>query len=287
MLYLIHQGGKVASQTFEGTIANADRAAFIERHHFMYPPNLDALTRIAAGNDVHAQQQQKQTALARAALEVMKRERGSIWVVTGFRDPLDHAISRFFQNLDEFCPSYSSPSPGESYDRDRFDVEVDRVIGIFNEQVDGFLRNHEGDASIAALLERFWSARYAIHMAKWFDFEFKPLHGLDIYDVDVGSNAFVTTSHDGSNFLFYRMEGVHKVLPSILEALPLPRPIPVVSRNVGEEKDYGVLYRRFRQRFAPTAQMVSYYYDTRFFRHLYPGVKPLYETGTIGMTTSV
>lgn len=285
MLYLIHQGGKVASQTFEATIGQADPTALIERHHFMYPPNLDVLDRIAGAGKggVHAHQQRQQTAMARSALEVLKREREAVWVVTGFRDPLDHAISRFFQNLDEYCPSYSSPAPGESYDQNRFDVEVDRVIGIFNEQVDGFLRSHEDDASIGALLEQFWAARYAIHMTKWFSYEFEPLHGLDIHAVDVGSKAFVTTSHEGRNFLFYRMEGAHKMLPSILEALPLPRPIPVVSRNVGEEKDYGVLYRRFRQRFVPTAAMMSYYYDTRFFNHLYAGFKPLYEAGTVGI----
>lgn len=279
MLYLIHQGGKVASQTLEGTIAASHPGAAIERHHYLRPENLDALDRICdrAGENPHAAQQRHQTTVARRALEVLAQEDPrSVWVISGFRDPLDHVVSRFFQNLSEFCPSHSSPQPDEAYDADRFDVEVDRVITLFNQQVEDFLSKRWEGMDMASALEKFWSVRYAVHMDAWFEFEFKPVHNLDIYDIEFGSKSFVTLASDRGNFVFYRMEGFRESLPALLAALPLPKPAQILNRNVGAEKEYAVLYRRFRERFVPSQSMLAYYYESRFFRHLYAGAAPIY-----------
>ena len=290
MFYLIHQGGKVASQTLEATIARSDPTAKIERHHFLWHENLSVIDAVCdrSGPSVHTAQQRQQTNMARAAMEAFRKEHPrNVVVLSGFRDPLDHVISKFFQNLSEYCPSSSSPAAGEDYDRVRFDVEVDRVIEVFKNQVATYLEKRRAGSDARSLLETFWEVRYALHIEDWFEIEFKPLHRVDVYDVEFGSKPFVQFEAADRRFVFYRMETLRGALERLLEALPLPRPATIVNLNVATEKEYAVLYRRFRERFSPTPGMMAYYYGGRFFEHFYGDTRPLYSEGRRGLEIAV
>jgi len=284
MLYLIHQAGKMASQTLEATIRLSDPSAKIERHHFLLPENLADIDAIcdASGSAEHIEQQRYQTRVARAALAALKGEDPDrVWVVTGVRDPLDHVISKFFQNISEYYPSYTSPAAGEVYDPARFDVQVDATIDVFKRQVGSYFEIRRAAGGKSLPLATFWPVRYAWHLSEWFEREFKPLHDVDVCDIQIGTEPFVHVRAERRHFVLYRMETFRDALPSLLKQLPLPGAIHLSNQNVSAEKDYAVLYRRFRERFEPTDEMVEYYYGGRFFDHFYGNTAPLYKKGRL------
>jgi hypothetical protein len=276
--YLIHQAGKVASQTLAWTIVSADRSSRVERHHYLEPSNLAEVDRLCneAPPSAQVQSLRKQTQEARNAIAALSRQDPQdVWVLTGFRDPMDFAISAFFQNLYYYCPSYVSPAPGEAYDLDRFDQQVDSVIEVFNSEVEAYIgrvRNGLGVRDVRELDLR----RKLQNLGEWFDKEFKPLYGIDVFTIEVGNMPFIRFSASNVNFLIYRMETFHEFAESILRELPLPPGCRLVNENLSSTKDYAVLYSRFRERFVPSEEMIRYYYDDRFFTHFYKGTRPRY-----------
>jgi hypothetical protein len=287
MFYLIYQAGKVASQTLEWTIRTSDPIARIERHHHMAPEQLAEFDRLCAlekpGSKLLTEYQHQIAAARTAAAAFEHQDPHNAWVLTGFRDPLDFSISAFFQNLSDIHPRYSSPSPGEAYDRDRFDEEVERVIGIFNREYQAFMERVRAGNPAPGLRDRELRLKLS-HIGEWFDVELKPFLGIDAYEYDVAGKPFICVRTKRANFLMYRMETLRESLPALLQQLPLSgSSVQLINRNIGAEKDYAVLYNRFRERFTPTAEMMEYYYGGRFFRHFYGDSKPLYQEGRRGM----
>lgn len=284
MFYLIYQPGKVASQTLEVSIARSDPSARVERHHYLEPGNLAEFERVSEleGSGSAVEATRTQTEAARPVLAAVAREDPrNLWVLTGFRDPLDFAISAYFQNLSDFCPAYNSPAPDENYDPVRFDAEVDRVIDAFNAEVAAYLQRVRLGLPVRNVRELELQIKLR-NLGDWFDLEFKPVFGLDVYDIELESKPFVRFSNERGNFLLYRMETLREALPALLAELPLPAKAKLVDQNLASQKDYAVLYHRFRERFVPTAEMVAYYYGGRFFRHFYGDAEPLYTVDRPG-----
>ena len=120
--------------------------------------------------------------------------------MTGFRDPMDLAISVFFQNLSYYCPSYVSPEPDEIYDLERLDQQVDSVIEVFNNEVEAYIgrvRDGLGVRDVRELDLR----RKLQNLGEWFDKEFKPLYGIDIFTIEFRNSPFVRFSVGDVNFL--------------------------------------------------------------------------------------
>lgn len=284
MFYLIHQAGKMASQTLELSLVLTDPGARVERHHYLSEANLAAFERACARdrpgppvNDLR-----KQVDAARVAARAFAREDPNhVWVLSGFRDPLDFAISAFFQNLGYYYPSYMSPSEGEDYDRVRFDDEVERVIAVFNREFEAYLVRRTAALEPANVREIELDTKFS-NLGEWFDSDFKVVHGLDVFEVEVGSKPYVTLRTQRGTFVLYRMETFRESLIPILSSLPLPRDLKLANQNMSAEKDYAVLYRRFRELFVPTASMIEHFYNGKYFVHFYAGVRPLYEEGRRG-----
>jgi hypothetical protein len=279
MFYLIHQAGKVASQSLETTIQLTDPSARVERYHYLERANLQEVDMLCDRSPPTAQMQELrgQTRLAKTAASALAQEDPrNVWVLTGIRDPLDFAISAFFQNLAYYYPSYNSPAPDESYDADRFDVEVDRVIDVFRREFAGFAERARAGTAPRDIRE-LETRRKLQDLGEWFDREFKRFHGVDFFAIDVGAKPFVRFESERGTFILYRMEMFREAFTDILKELPLLTVPRVTDRNLASDKDYAVLYQRFRQRIVPTPAMVDYYYGSRFYRHFYAGAEPLYS----------
>jgi hypothetical protein len=279
MFYLIHQAGKVASQSLEVSIILSDRSARVERHHYLESRNLAEVERLCDLAPANSQNfaLRGQTVDARKAMVALSQQPPeNVWILTGIRDPLDLAIAAFFQNLAYYCPDYTSPAPDEVFDVSRFNVEVDRVIEAFQRQFEAFLQRTNAGAGVRDIVE-LDIRRKLQNLGDWFDREFKPVHAVDLFELQIGTAPFVRFQTERANFIVYRMETFRENFPAILQQLPLPPQIKIIDQNVADQKDYAVLYRRFRERFKPTADMMEYYYGGRFFRHCYSGVEPLYS----------
>ena len=259
--YLIHQPGKVASQTIEYLIRVLSADARVERHHYLSDrrnDDLESLLRLPGADAENARSFAYQLARARTVrAELAEPATRPAWVITGFRDPLVLAISGFFQNLQTFCPwvDYATTDPNR---------EVDRLIEHFEL---GFEELRSGRSA-----ETFQSALLALKLEgpePWFDSEFNEVHGIDIYRHEIGEAPFMIFEREGVKFCVYRMETLPSAVPSLMRALGFPPAIAAHNWNVGDDKPYAGLYRVFKERFQPTVPMIEYYYGGKFFRHFY------------------
>ena len=286
MLYVIHQAGKVASQTLEVTIAITDRSAHVSRHHYLEPSNLAEVERLCAeappGPQVDSLRMQAGRGVA-ALLTLAQTDPRDVFVLSGFRDPLDFAISAFFQNLEYFCADYSSPGPGEAYDSARFDGEVVRVMELFKNEFSAFLERTRAGLAPRNIHELEVRRKFQ-NLGEWFDREFKPIFGVDLFALDIGSHPFIRFNSNRGQFLIYRMESFRENLPAIVSQLPLPEPIKIANQNLSEDKAYATLYKRFRECFTATPEMMEYYYGGRFFHHFYSGSQPRYRVSSGALT---
>lgn len=255
---LIHQPGKVASQTVEAVFAAALPHGRVERHHALTEATLAkweaTLGRPGVemgppyGMDI-------QIANGRAARRNLHKLRGpGAWILCGFRDPMDFAVSVFFQALATNCPDLTLA-------REVHDAELQQVIARFN---NSFLR---GELQTPE---------------EWFQEEIIDFYNLDIFSLAVGNLPYVVTSNGQFDFLFYRFEDLRISLPDIVARLGLKYPETVAHRNIGSEKATGRLYSAFREAFVPTIEMARFCYDTRFFRHFY-GDAPNYQSLPAGI----
>lgn len=264
-MYLIHQPSKVASMTIEAHL----RAALdgpIERLHHLSDRGLERIAAMLALPGAIGPYADSLDHQLRVAGDVRRRmdESERVWVIAGFRDPLDLCISAFFQNIEAYCP-------WASFDADCVDLEAPRVIDFMLEQFQRYSAGAPPGTFNEALIDlRLDSPEI------WFRDEFEALYGIDPYSVRVHPGAPYVQFHRGKFFfLLYRFEALATALPRIVSMLAGRSLDPRISDvNVGDTKSYGPLYREFRKRFRPPPEMLEHYYGSRYFSHFYGPAQP-------------
>ena len=260
--YLVHQAGKVASQTLEATLRVASDGRFrVERHHFITDRQLDHLDRISRLPGAEMDMPSgvaEQVAVARAVrAEVIAQEPPGTLIVTGIREPLSMSVAAFFQNLPVYCPWVD-------YAPEAAERSGAQLVSFFNSQFDRVMLGRPPQTFGDALLDIKLRG-----IADWFDVEFKPCYGFDICDIRMPLEVpFVAFENNGRRFALYRSEQLDLALPKLLTFAGLPR-VPAVNVNVAAEKDYADVYRCFKARFRPTQAMSAFYQGTTFFRTFY------------------
>jgi len=101
---------------------------------------------------------------------------------------------------------------------------------------------------------------------------------IDVYQVETGPSEIIRLDRPPFEIVLYRFERLKTALPALLDMLEIGGSQPISNVNVAADKEYRLLYRRFRELFAPPPDMVEYYYGDRwgpYFDHFYPGAPPL------------
>jgi hypothetical protein len=267
--YLIHQPGKVASQTLEAAIRESTGGASrVVRLHYLSDnglANLESMCQLPGiqadgiGGVLH------QLTVARTVRDELGAyysgtgTSGDVWVLTGVRDPLDLSIAAFFQNLPIYCPWLD-------YDESKVNSAADQLIDFFKSEFDRMVSGRPATSFQEALLDLKLRGP-----EPWFDDEFGPFHEVDVYERHVGlSQPFVSFGDRKFKFLIYRMELLSSSIYSILRRIETPTVVRNISDvNVGRRKNYSNVYRVFKYRFRPSSSVTDYYYGRRFFRHFY------------------
>jgi Putative capsular polysaccharide synthesis protein len=275
-MYLILQHGKVASLTIEWSIRHSDETARIERHHFLSDEVISDIGRVCHLETIHptgipasdiASARNQMLAAQRARDEILNSDQ-PIFVLTGFRDPIDLAISAFFQNVTTFCP-------GLTFDPRRIHVETARIAEVFNREFDQFLNRMNNGVPAQTFAELILDLKFEDY-TRWLDREFRGVLGVDVFNHQVGTKP-MRFRQGRFTVLLYRVETLSRFLPELLRQLPLPKQPVISNENIGSTKIYGPLYAKFRERFVPSAAMLEYYYGARYFSHFYGGLRPLYS----------
>lgn len=163
-------------------------------------------------------------------------------VITGVRDPIARAVSGLFQTA--------------SYRRPELCVDglpdEDRVLEFLHR------RMRRGDELVESTY-------------RWLDRELARSLDVDLYEHRFDRELGYTIVETGDvRLLAYRTEDLAERLPSALGTfLDTGHPVPLVSRNVSTEKDYGDRYERVKRRFRLPEERLAELYDHRYMAHFY------------------
>jgi hypothetical protein len=262
VLYLIHQPGKVASQTIEAAIRTSSPNARTERHHYLSARGLVYLESICQlpgiGADLLGGVANQLAAARAVSAELASRQTECSWVITGVRDPLDLCISAFFQNLPIYCPWIT-------YDDANLDAETVHLIEFFTAEFDRMVKQQPAATFQDALIDLKLRGP-----APWVDQEFNEFYGVDIYSKRMNrSTPFISLEEGSLNLIVYRTELLSTALHTLLRTVGLSPVSQIMKINTAESKIYSRLYKRFREEFRATRTMINYYYGSKFFQHFY------------------
>jgi hypothetical protein len=272
-LLLGYQGMMVASMIIEQSVKQSDPTARIERHHWLTRETLDAwraCSDFETGQGIVFDCVRKQVAEAEELLGRLPGER-LVYVIVGFREPLDHAISAFFQNVAFFCPRLT-------YAPEATEPEARRILEAFRAEFEEMRERQIKDRQPTNVREQMIDLKLG-GLHRWFALEFNRFFDVNIYTTkpQPGANV-IRIPHQQYEFLLYRFEGLHESLPNLLRSLPIKGDRPVVETNTAAEKKYAALYQAFKRQFVPTAEMEGYYRGDNmwgpYMSHFYSGFTP-------------
>jgi hypothetical protein len=255
---LVFQPGKVGSSTIEGSLAALDLDYTICHVHWMTPERLasqEALYNSALRNRPSGTRKQRfyprhvwQAQYLRSQLE--KNSEPGWKTITLTRDPIARNVSSFFENL-EVIFGYGCRKKVDS-------LGIEQVVG---ELLELFHREYVRRSGVASL---------DADPVTWFDEEMKT-----VFDIDVYSSGFPRTKgykiYHGSKavVLLVKLEQLNACARAAFEEFLGLSEFRLVNVNVGEDKDYADVYRRFRDKLVLSREYVDEMYASRYVRHFY------------------
>ena len=266
-LYVIYAPGKLATQTIEASIRASDKRALVERHHFLSDEafeEVENVLRASRDNDLEATSLSHQLEVAREAKNLLRlHDRNSTWIINGFRDPLERALSSFFQLLAYFCPN-------ATLDPEHIDADVQYISDVFYAEFDKTVQRRRHGVK-ARNLREFRADGVMTNLDDWYQRELRSVFGLDVFSLDL-QGPFHQIDCESRHMLIYRFEELREQLGRILEVLPSIEEPRVASKNETAHKPSAALYAAVKRSFVPTSEMLEYYYSgSKFFRHAYGG----------------
>jgi len=162
-------------------------------------------------------------------------------VISLVRDPVALRLSAFFQLLDEYIPTWQ-----QQFDAGK--LTLTDLQRIFNEK---------GGIKVDGLNQ-------------WFDNQLKPIWGIDIYSSpfskEKGYQIYRQTPK--VNLMIIRLEDLNTVAKDAFYDFLGIRDFTIIKTNIGAEKAYSDLYKKFKALPLPL-NAVNEAYNSRYAYHFY------------------
>jgi putative capsular polysaccharide synthesis protein len=128
----------------------------------------------------------------------------------------------------------------------------------------------DGDLGVDQLVDELVDGRWARPPVRWFDREFAPALGVDVYshpfEPTTGSTVIETPA---VRVLLLRQENLDAAPVALARFLGRPRPVPVPPRNEASAKGYGPRYAEFVATARLPDLLLEQAYGSRYARHFY------------------
>lgn len=128
---------------------------------------------------------------------------------------------------------------------------------------------HDG-STVETLTEALVQERWIRAPLRWFDREFAPALGIDVFghpfDTDRAHSVIETP---WARVLLLRQENLDAAPGALAAMLGLAQPVPVPARNEATEKPYAATYRDFLVTACLPASLLDQAYGSRYARHFY------------------
>jgi len=233
---LVYQMAKVGSSTVTWALREID-GLHVFQVHLLHPENLRRL---------RAALRERGRRLAR--LQSDMDVRGAVFykgliksglkakVITLVREPIGRNCSFYFQNLDILWQT------ADAHER----VEVSRLAGEYLDRFD-----HRGGI-------------------KWFDREFKPVLGVDIYEHPFPHDkGYARVTDDRYDILVLRSDLDDSLKKNCIEEFLGIEGLSLAPKNVGSRKPYAPVYREFLDALELPESYVDEMLDSKYTRHFF------------------
>ncbi len=174
-------------------------------------------------------------------------------VITTVREPVAQAVSAFF---------HGSGQQG--------DGSGQQGAGSGQQGAGSGQGGAPGNWSVEESLERMLADNWLRAPLRWFDREFAPALGIDVFahpfDPGAGSGEIDTS---GARVLLLRQENLADAPGALGSFLGRTAPVPVAARNEARSKGYAARYQEFLAAARFDASVLDEVYDSRYARHFY------------------
>lgn len=233
---LVYQMAKVGSSTITWALQDID-GLNVFQVHLMHP---DSLRRLRAVLRKHgrwvARLQSDMDIRGRILFKRLIKSGLKAKIITLVREPISRNCSLYFQNLDVLWGTADAHK----------NVELSRLVSEFYNKFD----HHDG--------------------LNWFDGEFKPVLGVDIYEHefprDAGHLRIKTEHYD---ILIMRSDLTDSSKAKCIEELLGIEGLSLTPKNVGSEKPYAATYRKFLDTVELPEAYVNDMLDSKYTRHFF------------------
>ncbi len=237
--YLVYQMGKVGSSSLFGMLRKSLPATDVYHIH-----SLDHAT---IGKNVVKHENWQDVRHVRDAVAIRRRmlrgelnRAGTPWkVLTPVREPIGRNLSGFFMNYGDYIPNMVQ-------------------------------RWQKREISLIDILQVFLK-KYPHHIPfAWFEREYGQQLGLDIFKHPFDRQRGYSILHTGKmHFMLLRTEEIRNIPLDVYRDFLCCDELERQENNKGETKDYGPLYREFKQRVRFPKPFVDAMYDNPLVRHFF------------------
>lgn len=128
----------------------------------------------------------------------------------------------------------------------------------------------EQESDVASLTERMLAQHWLRMPMRWFEREFLPALGIDVftYPFDT-STAFSTIDTPAVRLLLARQENLEDAPEALRDFLRLPARVPIARRNEGDTLEYAAAYRSFLGEVHLPEEVLDHTYASAYARHFY------------------
>jgi hypothetical protein len=237
----IYQMGKVGSTSLELALPNAVHVhAFYSKNHTC-PVRLKGLAKFGFKHFIYRVEQELLALLLRRAF----KSRTHTKIITLVRDPQARNISMFFHDLDAYLfaahtnclNTREAPLPTRCQN-------ADVLVDIFNQEFD-----HQ----------------YALN---WFDEEFIPMTGIDVYCQAFNKeDGFTFLENDKTSVLCIRTDKLSTCTEQIKQFTG--ENIELQYENKAEGKWYESIYRHFKSAYEYEPDLLAKQKTSKFYKHFF------------------
>jgi hypothetical protein len=233
---IVYQMAKVGSSTITRALRDID-GLNVFQVHFMHPDNLRRLrTGLRKRERWLARFQSDMDIRGRILFKGLIKSGLKAKIITLVREPIGRNCSFYFHNLDFLWAT----------DDAHENVELSRLVSEFHNKFD-----HHG-------------------CLRWFDSEFKPVLGVDIYEHEFPRDAgYLRIKTERYDILIMRSDLADSSKAKCIEELLGIEGLSLTPKNVGSEKPYAVTYRKFLDALELTEAYVNDMLDSKYTRHFF------------------
>ncbi|MDX2369991.1 MAG: putative capsular polysaccharide synthesis family protein [Colwellia sp.] len=237
----IYQMGKVGSTTLENSLPDAVHIhAFYSKNHIC-SVRQKGLAKFGLNYFISRIEQELHNYLLRRAFKSRSRTK----IITLVREPQARNLSMFFHDIDAYLFAAHT--------------------NCLNTRQKPLLTRYQNADMLLDVFDCEFDHYYALN---WFDVEFLPMTGLNIYDYPFDiDEGYSLIAEKGIEVLCLRTDKLKdnvNILSQFIE-----QDVELHSVNKADEKWYGDIYQNFIRTYTPTVQREQKIKESKFFKHFF------------------